>query len=400
MEVMIGLGAACLLIRLGLLLYRCGQIRAKNAAGSVLRVVGDFCVATLAFWAVGAALMMQTRHSFRGIDSSLIAFRSGGSADLFFLITLILTGTGIAGGAVAERSRFFPLWAVSILLAAIVIPIGGQWAWFGWLAHLGFIDIGGAAWLHLSGAVCACVAAFVVGPRTGKYHTDGSSSMIPGHNIPYVGVGAMAMLVGWVPYLAGCLILLHYDMASIGSAAISTLIAGAAGGLAAILLAHYRYGKPDVIITLLGFLGGLVAISAGAGRLATPWAVVIGGIAGLIVPMSAIFLDIICRIDDPIGVIAIHGIGGLWGTIAAGLFATGDVTHRLRQLGVQILGIVAIAILSFAFSAALFAVLKLTVRLRVSEAEEFEGLDLAQLDIGAYPDFQQNTIKSYHLREA
>jgi len=280
-----------------------------------------------------------------------------------------------------------------------VIPISAQWAWFGWLAHLGFIDVGGGAWLHWSGAMCAAVACVVVGPRTGKYHKDGSASTIPGHNIPLAGIGAIAMLAGWVPYLAGCLLILH-DGASIGSAATSALLAGAAAGAAATLLAHYRYGKPDVIITLMGFFGGLVAISAGAGRVATPWAVLIGAVAGLIVPLSAIMIDLVGRIDDPIGVIAVHGVGGLWGTIAAGLLASGDFTHRLRQTAVQFLGIMVIGLLSLALSAGLFAVLKMTTRLRVSEAEEFEGLDLAQHDIGAYPDFQQNTIKSYHLREA
>jgi ammonium transporter, Amt family len=166
------------------------------------------------------------------------------------------------------------------------------------------------------------------------------------------------------------------------------------------LLGNFRYGKPDVIITLLGFLGGLVAISSGAGRISPPWAVLLGAVAGVLVPMSAIWIDLIGRIDDPAGVIAIHGVGAVWGTFATGLFLPGSAVHRLHQTGVQIIGIFACGLLSLIGSAALFLILRATVRLRASEAEEFEGLDLAEHDIGAYPDFQQNTIKSYHLREA
>jgi Amt family ammonium transporter len=399
MEIMIGLGAACLLIRVGLALYRPGLLRAKNSAGGVLRVFADLCVSTLAFWLVGAAILLQTHNRFFSLDGRLIAFRSGGSADLFFLMTVVIIGTGIFGGAIGERSRFFPQWAISTLLAAFIIPIGGNWAWNGWLSHMGFIDAGGGSWLHLSGAVCALTASYFIGPRTGKYHHDGSASMIPGHSVPMAGVGAITMLAGWVPYLAGCL-LFTGNASRIGAAATDVLLAGAAAGAAAILLGHYRYGKPDVIIALLGFLGGLVAITAGAGRIGPIGAVMVGAVAGVVVPLSAISLDLICRIDDPIGGIAVHGVGGLWGTLATGLLTYGSFAQRLRQTGVQLLGIIAIGLLSLALSAALMAALKKTVRLRVSEDDEFEGLDLAQHDIGAYPDFQQNTIKSYHLREA
>ena len=399
MDAMIGLGAACLLIRLGLVLYRAGLLRAKNAAGSVLRVFTDFCISSLAFWAVGAAILLQSHNGFLGIDAKLLVFSKGGSASLFFLITVVLVGTGIVGGAVAERARFFPICAASVLMAAFVIPIGANWAWFGWLAHLGFIDAGGGAWLHLSAALCAAAGAVLVGPRTGKYHHDGSASMIPGHNLPLAGVGVAAMLAGWAPYLVGC-ILFTRDESRAGAAATGALLAGAAGGLGGLLYAHFRYGKPDVILTHFGLLGGLVSIAAGAGRIGAPESVLVGAVAGVLVPMSAVWIDLIGRIDDPVGVIAVHGVGGLWGTLAAGFLTNGSAAHRLSQTGIQLIGILAIGALSLGLSLALFAVLKSSVRLRVSEADEYDGLDLAEHDIGAYPDFQQNTIKSYHLREA
>lgn len=399
MDVMIGLGAACLLIRVGLVLYRTGLLRAKNAAASLLSVLADLCVSTLAFWALGAAILLQSQSSIFAIDPKLIGFYSGGTGKLFFLMALVLVGTGIVGGAVAERSRFFPLWAASILLSALVIPISANWSWSGWLARRGFIDAGGGTWLHLAAAIFALVAARFIGPRTGKYHHDGSASMIPGHNLPLAGVGAAAMLAGWAPYLVGCLLITHND-AMIGMAATSALLAAAAGGLAGLLLGHYRYGKPDVILTLFGFLGGLVSISAGAGRIGAPAAVLLGAVAGILVPLSAVWIDLIGRIDDPVGVIAVHGVGGLWGTLAAGFFMPGSFVHRLTQTGIQALGVLAIGALALVLAFVLFALLKATVRLRVSEADEFDGLDLAQHDIGAYPDFQQNSIKSYHLREA
>jgi Amt family ammonium transporter len=399
MDVMIGLGAACLLIRLGLVLYRTGLLRAKNAAGAVLRVFTDLSVSTLAVWAIGAAILLQSKSPFFAIDPRLIGFASGGTGRLFFLITVVLVGTGIVGGAVAERARFFPVCAASILMAALVIPVGANWAWFGWLARRGFIDVGGGAWLHLSGALCAMAGAIIVGPRSGKYHHDGSASMIPGHNLPLAGIGLAAMLAGWAPYLAGCVLYNHNDTLA-GAAATSTLLAAAAGGLAGLLLGHYRYGKPDVILTLFGLLGGLVSITAGAGRIGAPESVLVGAVAGVIVPLGAVWIDLIGRIDDPVGVIAVHGIGGLWGTIAIGFLIPANAGHRLVQAGIQLLGVVAIGGMSLILSLGLFALLKSTVRLRVSEADEYDGLDLAEHDIGAYPDFQHNSIKSYHLREA
>ena len=398
MDMLIGLGSACLLIRVGLALYATGAIRSKSAAGGVLRTIGDLCVSTLAFWIIGAAVLWQTRNGVLGLAPRAIAFRAGDMGKLFFLLTVVLIGTGIVAGAVAERARFFPLWASSILLAGLLIPMGANWAWTGWLARLGFIDSGGATWLHLSGAICAAAAAVAVGARTGKYHHDGSASMIPGHNVPLAGVGVLAMLTGWAPYLAGCL-LIRGRGESAGAAAAAVILSAAAAGVAAMLLGYWRYGKPDVILTLMGLLGGLVAVTAGAGQMAAPWAVLIGAVAGVLVPLCAIWVDLIGRIDDPAGSIAVHGVGGIWGAIAAGLFCYGSA-HRMLQIGVQLLGVLAIGLISLALSAALFAVLDAVVRLRATEADEFEGLDLAEHDIAAYPDFQQTMIKSYHLREA
>jgi Amt family ammonium transporter len=391
MDVMIALGAACLLIRMGQALYGMGLIRAKNAAGGTLRSICDVSGAMLAFWLIGAAIFRGERH--------LVGFAAGVDGTLFFLATVMLIGGAIPGAAMAERSRFWPLGWAAALMGGVIIPLGARWSWYGFLARMNFIDIAGGAWLHGAGAVCALVGAIVIGPRTGKYHRDGSASMIPGHNIPLAGMGLFAMLAGWAPYVAGCL-LARGSTLETGTAAALTLVAGCSGGMAAMLLGRYRYGKPDVILTVMGFIGGLVAISAGAGRIQPAGALLIGAGAGLLVPMCAVWLDLLAHIDDPIGVVAVHGVGGVLGTVMTGLFIPGSFGHRLHQVGIQVVGVASVLVMAAVLSAATFALLRATVRLRASEADEFDGLDLAEHDIGAYPDFQQTTIKSYHLREA
>jgi Amt family ammonium transporter len=404
MDWLIIVGAAALVVRVGQGLYAAGACRSKNSAGQTLRVVCDLCVAVLAFWAVGAAILFQGNNGYFALRATLLFGWAPDMAGgwLFQAAVVVLVATGALSGPLAERSRFLPLCAASALLAGLIVPTGWRWASEGllspgWLARMGFVDAAGASWAHVAGGLCAAVGAVLVGPRTGKYHRDGSASMIPGHNVPLMAVGALMMLAGWVPYVATAAAARASEN---GLMAINVLLAAAAGGMSAILVAHARYGKPDVLLTLLGLLGGLVAITAGAGAVGTPSAVAIGAVAGILVPLAAVTIDLLVRIDDPTGGIAVHVVGGAWGTVAVGLFAPGSFGQRLQHLGVQVLGLLVIAALSVGLSLGLFLVLRATVGLRAKEADEFDGLDLAEHDIGAYPDFQQTTIKSYHLREA
>jgi Amt family ammonium transporter len=399
---LIVLGAGALLARVGQGLYATGLSRSKNAAGAVARNLFDLCSGALAFWAVGAAILLQQRNAFFGVRSSLLLgwHVPGPSADLVAFYTIaVLIACAVPAGALAERSRFFPASLGAIVLAAVVIPVTGMWAWGtgGWLHRLGFVDVAGASVLHLTAGVTAAVGAALVGPRNGKYHRDGSASMIPGHNVPLAGAGAMFVFAGWLPFVAGFAI---RSSAPAGLALLDALLAAAAGGMAAMLFGRFRYGKPDVTLALLGLLGGLVAISAGAGRVGPPAAVFIGAVAGVIVPMGSIFLDLIARIDDPTGAISVHGLGGAWGTLAVGLLLPGSLGARAAQLGIQLAGAAASAAVAFAIAGGTLYVLRATVGLRAREADEYDGLDLAEHDIGAYPDFQQTMIKSYHLREA
>ncbi len=204
------------------------------------------------------------------------------------------------------------------------------------------------------------------------------------------------MFIGFIPTILG--------MAANGPTEVlipagNILLAAAAGGTASMLLCYFRYGKPDVHLMIVGFLGALVAISASPDTL-NIWAVVIGGVAGILIPLAALHIDLIWKIDDPTSGIAIHAVSAIWGIIAAGAFAALPFAARMKQIGIQLLGLAAIAALTIILCGALLFFLKATFGLRAKEDDEFDGLDLAEHDIGAYPDFQQTTIKSYHLREA
>jgi Amt family ammonium transporter len=395
------LGAlGALLIRTGFAIQGAGLARSKNSAGTLLRHLCDLCVAILAFWAIGYAILSSDAHVFAinwhalfglGASHDLDAAQAAG---MFLPAAAVLIATGIVPGVLAERARFWPSLTTAALLAIVIVPIAGLWVLEdGWLHNLGFLDHAGASWLHLPAALSAAVGAIVVGPRSGKFNRDGSSTAIPGHSVPLAAAGVFFLILGFFLFIP-------ITSAQGGPAAMNVLLAAAAGGLASVILCQIRYYKPDIHLTCAGVIGALVAISAAAGSVPGVAAVLIGAVAGIIVPLAILSLDVFARIDDPSGHIAIHGAGALWGLIATPLLARGlTLTQRLKTLGIQLLGILAIAALTFLLSTLLWQLLKRTTKIRASEADEFDGLDLAEHDIGAYPDFQQNTIKSYHLRE-
>ncbi len=386
MFILSGIGA--LLLRLGMAIHAAGMVRSKNSSSILIRSIADICLTTLAFWALGGAILFSLG---RILDPHLLFSLSSA----FFVICVTLVASGVVTGVASERSKFFPMCAVSILIGAVVVPIVGRWQ-LGWLMRLGFIDAGRVSMIHLTGGLCGAVAAVLIGPRGGKYNRDGSSNGIPGHSVPLAAVGALMMFIGFIPTILG--------MAANGPKEVLTpagniLLAAAAGGAASMLLCYFRYGKPDVHLMIVGFLGALVAISASPDTL-NIWVVVIGGVAGILIPLAALHIDLIWKIDDPTSGIAIHAVSAIWGIIAAGAFAALPFAARMKQIGIQLLALAAIAALTIILCGALLFFLRATVGLRAKEADEFDGLDLAEHDIGAYPDFQQTTIKSYHLREA
>jgi Amt family ammonium transporter len=391
------LATAALLVRIGQMIGAMGFARAKNSASAGFRSLADLCLATLCFWAVGAAIYFQTTNGIFGIQPDALIGWRGLPLGWFAMLALILIATATIAPAVAERSKFSVPMSVSALLAGFLVPLIAHWSWAGWLGKLGFTDFAGAAAIHLAPAACAATAAAFVGPRDGKYNRDGSSNMIPGHSLTMILLAVLLTVIGWVPYMLSVAAMrtLQADADKIGA---QVFIAAAAGGLGSLIVGRLRYGKADVPLTLCGVLGGLVSITA-ASEIGTPAAFLIGFIAGLIVPIATIYLDTRFKIDDPAGVIAIHGVGAIWALLAAALFSPLDWSDRFQVLAMQILGVIVVIAVSAILTTVLMFALKATTGLRAKESEEFEGLDLAEHDINAHPDFQQTTIKSYHLRE-
>jgi Amt family ammonium transporter len=386
--------AGALLIRAGLAVHAAGMCRAKNAGGMLMRHLCDLCLAVLALWAVGFAIV-ASRSSIIGVDwRSLLGPKDDFAPAAALAAGMVLIATGIVPGVLAERARFWPSLIGAVLLAGVVFPLA--WLWTageaGWIGrHARYHDAGGASTLHLTGALAAAVGAIFVGARGGKYNRDGSSSAIPGHSLTLACVGVFIAVAGFLIFLGSV---------SGAGGMLRALVAASAAGIVAAVFSQVRYYKPDVHLTCSAVLGGLVAISAGAGAVNNAGALVIGAAAGVLVPLGIVILDVIFKIDDPAGGVATHGVAAVWGMIATPLFLRGEgVAGRMQYLLWHAVGVVAIGVFTIGVFVVLWTVMKRVTKVRASDADEFDGLDLAEHDIGAYPDFQQTMIKSYHLRE-
>lgn len=374
-------GVAALLLRTGLALYAAGISRSKNTVSCLFRATVEIAVGILAYWLIGAAIHGSWRE---------VAHPMGSTA--LFLAATFLIGPAVVTGATLERCRANVGIAAAILMPGILIPLAWRLLQWNWLLNHGFIDEAGATFIHFSAGLAAAVAAITVGPRTGKYNRDGSTNVILGHNVPLAWSGILLTLAMWIAYVAG--------FATSGAqAALNTVLAAAAAVVGAALYCVVRYGRSDVFLVFAGLLGGLVSITAGADLLTPGRAVAIGAVAGIIVPYALVKLDLFWKIDDPAGGIAIHGLGGIWSALAVAVLAPGTWGQRIDRLGAEVIGLGIVAVLTLGASCLVFFLLRATVGVRVSEADEFEGLDLAEHDLNAYPDFQQTMIKSYHLRE-
>jgi Amt family ammonium transporter len=293
----------------------------------------------------------------------------------------------------AERTKFKSYVLFSAVISAVIYPIVVRWQWGGgWLFQLDtpFHDFAGSALVHMTGGVAAAVGAKLLGPRIGKYDSNGKPRAIPGHSIPFAILGCFILLVGWYGFNPGSW--LGADPV-IGKIAVNTTLAGCAGALVAMLVTWKRSGKPDVAMTGNGLLAGLVGVTAGCWAVNGLGAIVIGALAGVIVVFSVIFFDRI-RIDDPVGAVSVHGVCGAFGTLAVGLFSATEVDGVVKkglfygggadQLVSQLIGVVSIAAFVLITTTILFSVLKATVGLRVGEQEEREGLDTHEHGVPGY----------------
>jgi Amt family ammonium transporter len=380
----------------GFAMVEAGFTRQKNTANILMKNLMDFSIGSLLYWIIGFGLMYG--DSIGGlIGSPDLFFMSDGFgdnyadyADLFFQTVFAATAATIVSGAMAERTEFKAYLIFSIVITVIIYPISGHWTWGGgWLSQLGFHDFAGSSIVHSVGAWVGLAGAAIIGPRLGKYGKDGKPKAIPGHNLTLGALGVFILWFGWFGFNPGSqLAAAGTDNAvAIAHIAVTTNLAAAAGAVAAMLVSWFRYKRPALSISLNGALAGLVAITAGCDAVDPVGAVLIGTIAGIILPFAVEFFDKILKVDDPVGAISVHGVSGAFGTLAVGLFSTSE--GLFYGFGAKLLGIQAIGVLAFFVWAAgggfiLFTILKKLKVLRASKRVEEEGLDIYEHGEGAY----------------
>ncbi|MEL6223498.1 MAG: ammonium transporter [Cyanobacteria bacterium J06627_8] len=379
-----------------------GFCRQKNAVNILSKNLIVFALATLAFWAIGFSLMFGGSNGFLGgggwfLTGDKAAYGlDGGTLEVsvFFLFQAAFAGTAatIVSGAVAERIKFIDFILFSVLLTGIAYPISGNWVWgggmlssIGFLGGTGFSDFAGSTVVHSVGGWAALMGAAILGPRIGKYQ-GGQPSALPGHNMSIATLGCLILWIGWFGFNPGSELAASLNVPYI---AVTTNLAAAAGGVAALITSWVVSGKPDLSMIINGILAGLVGITAGCAVVGYLGAVIIGLVAGIIVVFSVYFFDSI-QIDDPVGAISVHLVNGIWGTLAvglfdleAGLFFGGGIT----QLLAQIVGILTIGLWTVVLSTIFWLVLKSVLGLRVSEEEELMGLDIGEHGMEAYSGF-------------
>ena len=373
-----------------------GLIRAKNTTNYMTKSFMDFTIASLSFWAFGFALMWGTSQAgIAGNTNYFLTDAADGQTYVDFVFQMVFAGTAatIVAGAVAERTKTQAYLAYSFIIGAIIYPLYGHWAWneAGWLGALDKIDLpaaadyAGSGVVHAVGGFVALAGAVVVGPRIGKFNADGSANVISGHNVGYVVIGTFILFFGWFGFNIN-------TGDSIGLNAINTLMAGATGSIVALYIRLVQTGKTDILIACNGALAGLVGITAGA-AFVEPWsAVVIGAIAAPIMMASLLLIERVFKIDDPVGAISVHGVTGLWGLLAVGIFANGNngveglVVGEGKQILSQLISMGVVLAWGLVTGFALFMLLNVTMGVRATEAEELEGLDISEHGLPAYGD--------------
>jgi Amt family ammonium transporter len=390
--------ALVFLMHLGFATVESGLCQQKNTVNILFKNVFIVCIGALGYmfygfngmypgWEMGVskdffALGKPISNGFdeAGIVANMTTAYATGPmtywTDFLFQAMFAATAATIVSGAVAERVKLTSFMIYATILVTFLYPITGSWKWgYGWLNTMGFHDFAGSTLVHAFGGFAALAAVIVLGPRLGKYTKDGVRPILP-HNLPLATIGVFLLFLGWFGFNGGSV--LSADPQSVSRVFVTTAMAGFAGGIGAMLTSFVVLKKPDLSMTLNGMLAGLVGITAGADDVSPFAAVAIGAIAGLIVVVSVLFLDKV-KIDDPVGAISVHGVCGVFGTLAPGIFGT-------KSLMVQAIGTASVSAFAFVTSFALFFVIKMIMGVRVDEQEEHEGLDVAEHGSPAYND--------------
>ena len=398
------MGALVMWMAAGFTMLEAGLVRAKNTAEILTKNVGLYSIACIMYMLCGYSIMYPGAfeggvfQSLGSIGTGLLTssdntaadvIASGGDtyysglSDFFFQVVFVATAMSIVSGAVAERMKLWSFFAFAVVLTGFIYPVQGFWKWGGgFLQEAGFLDFAGSGVVHLCGAAAALAGVLLLGARKGKYGKDGRINAIPGSNLPLAALGTLVLWLGWFGFNGGSQLIVS-DVENSNAVAlifVNTNMAAAGGLIAALLLARVWFGKADLTMALNGALAGLVAITAEPLTPEPGVATLIGAVGGLLVVSAIVTLDKL-KIDDPVGAISVHGVVGIWGLLAV------CITNEEATLGAQLLGMVSIFAWVFATSFAVWFILKKTMGIRVSEEEEYEGVDIGECGLEAYPEF-------------
>lgn len=413
------IGAALVFwMQAGFAMVETGFTRAKNAGNILMKNLMDFCIGTIVFILIGFGLLLG--EDLLGLIGRpgfdiFTAYENFDWSNFVFNLVFCATAATIVSGAMAERTRFLSYCIYSAVISALIYPIEAHWVWGGgWLAQIGFHDFAGSACIHMVGGLCAFIGAWMLGPRIGKFVKNKEGKVVkvnafPGHNLPIGALGVFILWLGWYGFNGAA----ATSVPELGSVFLTTTVAPSVATVVCMIVTWIKYGKPDVSMCLNASLAGLVAITAGCDVTDALGAIVIGGVAGVLVVFGVWLLDHKLHVDDPVGAVAVHLMNGVWGTLAVGLFATptapafargfGDgVTFGANQimgvglfygggftlLGIQIIGVAAILAFTAVTITLSFLAIRATVGLRVSEQEEIVGLDVEEHGlVSAYAGF-------------
>lgn len=394
----------------GFAMVETGFTRAKNAGNILMKNLMDFCIGTVMFILIGFSLLLgEDVLGFIGKPGFDIftSYANFDFSNFVFNLVFCATTATIVSGAMAERTKFSAYCVYSAIISLVVYPIEAGWVWNGqgWLAQLGCIDFAGSIVIHMVGGISALVGAIILGPRIGKYGKNGKVNAIPGHSITLGALGVFILWFAWYGFNGAA----AEDGARLGQILLTTTIAPAVATVTTMLFTWIKNGKPDVSMCLNASLAGLVAITAGCADVDAIGAAVIGIVSGILIVVAVEFVDIKLKIDDPVGAFSVHGVNGMWGGLAVGLFATGNGQNGVTglfygggfaQLGKQALGIVTIVAWTVVCMIIVFTIIKKTVGLRVTKDEEMKGLDICEHGlISAYADFMPIGVGTASLDE-
>ena len=388
----------------GFTMLEAGLVRSKNTAEILTKNIGLYAIACIMYMLTGYGIMYGEGNGVIPQLSDLMltsadnsaeeVIASGGDtyysnlSDFFFQVVFVATAMSIVSGAVAERMKLWSFFLFAVVLTGFIYPVQGYWKWGGgFLNELGFIDFAGSGVVHMCGAAAALAGVILLGARKGKYTKDGDVKAIPGANLPLATLGTLILWLGWFGFNGGSELKLS-DVSEANAVSlifVNTNMAAAGGLIAALLLARGWFGKADLTMALNGALAGLVAITAEPLTPSPIEATMIGMVGGLLVVPSIVFMDRLFKIDDPVGAISVHGVVGIWGLLAVPL------TNADATVGAQLTGIATIFTWVFGTSFLVWMVIKLTLGIRVSEEEEYEGSDIHECGLEAYPEFSRTS---------